>query len=64
MSKICQISGRTANNGYQVSHSHVRTKKLQNINLQKKKIWSTKKNCWIKLKISTKSIKSLHKIKC
>lgn len=61
MAKICQVSGKKSNNGYQVSHSHVRTKKIQNINLQKKKIWSTKKNCWIKLKISTKALKSLYR---
>nr|QCI04883.1 ribosomal protein L28 [Bornetia secundiflora] len=63
MSKICQISNKKANNGYSVSHSHVRTKKKQNINLQFKKIWSIKTNKWIKVRISTKMIKSVHKIK-
>ena len=63
MSKICQISGKTANNGYKVSHSNIKTKKLQHANLHSKKIWSVKRNCWIKLKISAKAIKSLHKIK-
>nr|WGH13069.1 ribosomal protein L28 [Echinothamnion sp.] len=63
MSKICQISGKTANNGYQVSHSNIKTKKIQNVNLHMKKIWSTKKNRWIKIKVSSKIIKSLYKIK-
>nr|YP_009399485.1 ribosomal protein L28 [Dictyomenia sonderi]ARW69091.1 ribosomal protein L28 [Dictyomenia sonderi] len=63
MSKICYISGKTRNNGYQVSHSNVKTKKIQNVNLHKKKIWSTKKGCWIKIKVSSKIIKSLHIIK-
>nr|CRF40095.1 Ribosomal protein L28 [Laurencia snackeyi] len=63
MSKICVLSGKKKNNGYQVSHSHIRTKKKQEVNLQYKKIWSVKKNSWIRLKISTKMIKSLHKIK-
>nr|YP_009398025.1 ribosomal protein L28 [Gredgaria maugeana]ARW67211.1 ribosomal protein L28 [Gredgaria maugeana] len=63
MSKICQISGKTANNGYQVSHSHIKTKKIQNVNLHMKKIWSRKKNRWIKMKVSSKIIKSLYKIK-
>ena len=62
MSKICKISCKKANNGYSVSHSHVRTKKKQNVNLQMKKVWSVKQKTWIKIKISTKSIKSLHKI--
>nr|YP_010851396.1 ribosomal protein L28 [Echinothamnion hookeri]WGH14454.1 ribosomal protein L28 [Echinothamnion hookeri] len=63
MSKICQISGKTANNGNQVSHSNIKTKKIQNVNLHKKRIWSSKKNCWIKIKVSSKIIKSLHKVK-
>nr|YP_010619835.1 Ribosomal protein L28 [Symphyocladia marchantioides]WAX03848.1 Ribosomal protein L28 [Symphyocladia marchantioides] len=62
MSKICHISGKTANNGYRVSHSHVRTRKIQNVNLHKKRIWSVKQQCWIKVKVSSKMIKSLHKI--
>ena len=63
MSKICKISGKKTNNGYNVSHSHVKTKKRQNVNLQVKKIWSIKKQHWLKIKISTKIIKSLYKIK-
>nr|WCH58131.1 ribosomal protein L28 [Cystoclonium purpureum f. stellatum] len=61
MSRICQITGKKANNAYAVSHSHVRTKKKQEVNLQWKKIWSHKKQKWIKMKISTKAIKSFHK---
>ena len=60
MSKICQISGKKANNGYSISHSHIRTKKIQNVNLQTKKIWSIKQNRWIKVRISTKALKTLH----
>ena len=62
MSKKCQVSHRKANNAYVISHSHVKTKKLQNINLQKKKIWSTLKSRWLRLRISTKTIKSRNKI--
>nr|YP_009300561.1 ribosomal protein L28 [Campylaephora sungminbooi]AKU47480.1 ribosomal protein L28 [Campylaephora sungminbooi]ALN11927.1 ribosomal protein L28 [Campylaephora sungminbooi] len=61
MSKICQISGKKANNGYSISHSHIRTKKIQNVNLQTKKIWSIEKNNWIKVRISTKALKTLYK---
>lgn len=61
MSKVCKITGKKANNGYSVSHSHVKTKKIQNINLQRKKIWLRSRKCWIKVRISTKGLKSLHK---
>lgn len=63
MSKLCALSGKQRNNGYKVSHSHVRTKKKQEVNLHYKRVWSQKKNCWIKLRISTRMIKSLHKIR-
>nr|YP_009313273.1 Ribosomal protein L28 [Dichotomaria marginata]SCW21527.1 Ribosomal protein L28 [Dichotomaria marginata] len=61
MSKKCALTGKTKNNGYAISHSHVRTKKVQKANLQKKKIWSIEKKSWIKLTISTKAIKTLLK---
>lgn len=61
MARICQISGKTSNNAYKVSHSHIKTKKIQHVNLQKKKIWSLKENRWIKIKLSTKAIKSLYR---
>lgn len=61
MSKKCQLTGKVANNGYAVSHSHKRTKKLQKVNLQQKKVWSRKENKWIKMLISTKAIKTLTK---
>nr|YP_009392455.1 ribosomal protein L28 [Caloglossa monosticha]ARW61017.1 ribosomal protein L28 [Caloglossa monosticha] len=63
MSKICKVSMKKANNAYTISHSHVKTKKKQNVNLQYKKVWSIKKMRWLKIRISTKIIKSLHKIK-
>nr|YP_009511024.1 ribosomal protein L28 [Hydropuntia rangiferina]AXI96697.1 ribosomal protein L28 [Hydropuntia rangiferina]UAD87380.1 ribosomal protein L28 [Hydropuntia rangiferina] len=63
MIKKCILTNKTSNNGYQVSHSHVRTKKIQKLNLQTKKIWLSKYKRQIKIKISTKAIKSLHKLK-
>nr|YP_009296010.1 ribosomal protein L28 [Schizymenia dubyi]AOM64945.1 ribosomal protein L28 [Schizymenia dubyi] len=62
MSKVCQITNKKANNGFSVSHSHVRTKKKQHVNLQMKKLWSPTQNKWIRVRISTKAMKSLHKL--
>nr|YP_010902853.1 ribosomal protein L28 [Hypnea flava]WCH54907.1 ribosomal protein L28 [Hypnea flava] len=62
MSKICQMTGKKSNNGYTVSHSHTKTKKIQQVNLQNKKIWSYKKKKWIKIKISTKALKSFYRL--
>jgi large subunit ribosomal protein L28 len=59
MSRICQLTGKRANNGFAVSHSHRRTKKLQGVNLQWKRIWWPEGKRFVKLHLSTKAIKTL-----
>lgn len=59
MARKCELTGKKANNAYAVSHSHRRTKKVQEANLQTKRIWWPQGNRWVKLRISTKAIKTL-----
>jgi large subunit ribosomal protein L28 len=61
MSRRCQLTGKTANNAYAISHSHRRTKKLQQANLQWKRVWWSEGNRWVNLRLSTKAIKTLEK---
>lgn len=61
MSRVCQLTGKKANNAYAVSHSHRRTKKLQQVNLQWKRVWWAEGNRWVSLRLSTKAIKTLEK---
>ncbi|MGR3276590.1 50S ribosomal protein L28 [Acaryochloris sp. 'Moss Beach'] len=61
MGKKCQLTGKKANNAFAVSHSHRRTHKLQEANLQWKRIWWPQEKRWVKLRISTKAIKTLEK---
>jgi large subunit ribosomal protein L28 len=61
MSRVCDLTGKKANNAYAVSHSHRRTKKLQNVNLQWKRVWWAEGNRWVKLRLSTKAIKTLER---
>lgn len=60
MSRRCQLTGKKANNAFAVSHSHRRTKRLQQVNLQEKRVWWSEGNRWVKLRISTKAIKTLN----
>ena len=62
MSRVCDLTGARANNGMAVSHSHIRTKKLQQVNLQKRRLWWDEGNRWISLRISTKALKSIQKV--
>jgi large subunit ribosomal protein L28 len=61
MGRKCQLTGKKANNAYAISHSHRRTKKLQEANLQWKRVWWPQGNRWVKLQLSTKAIKTLEK---
>ena len=62
MSRVCDLTGARANNGMAVSHSHIRTKKLQQVNLQKRRLWWDEGNRLINLRISTKALKSIQKV--
>jgi len=59
MSRRCELTGKKANNAMSVSHSHRRTRRLQQPNLQTKRVWWPAGNRWVKLKLSTKAIKAL-----
>ena len=61
MSRRCQLTGKKANNAMAVSFSHRRTKKLQQVNLQWKRVWWPEGNRFVRLRLSTKAIKSLEK---
>nr|WDA99997.1 ribosomal protein L28 [Cyanidium sp. THAL103] len=61
MTKKCDLTGKKSNNGYTVTYSHKRNKKLQFVNLQKKRIWSNKYRKFFRLKLSVKVIRSLKK---
>lgn len=57
------LTGKKANNGYTVSFSHRRTKVLQHVNLQYKRVFWEREERWIRLRISTNAIKSLEKVR-
>ncbi len=61
MARKCQLTGKQANNAFAISHSHRRTKKLQEANLQWKRVWWKEGNRWVRLRLSTKAIKTLEK---
>eukprot|EP00897_Mesotaenium_endlicherianum_P008184 jgi/Mesen1/7394/ME000388S06609 len=59
MSRVCDLTGRRRNNGYNVSFSMHKTKKVQEVNLQKKRLWWEEGNRFVKLKISCKALKTV-----
>jgi large subunit ribosomal protein L28 len=61
MTRKCQLLFKTSNTANKVSHSNHKSKRLQFVNLQKKKVWYSFKKKWIKLRIYKKIIKILNK---
>jgi large subunit ribosomal protein L28 len=61
MSKVCQVTGKKAMNGNNVSHSKRRTKRKFYPNLFDKKYFLPEENRWITLKISAAGIRLITK---
>ena len=61
MSRVCDLSGTRANNGMSVSHSHIRTKKLQQANLQNRRVWWEEGKRWINIRVTTRTLKTIQK---
>lgn len=62
MSKICQITGKKAMNGNNVSHSKRRTKRTFDVNLFTKKFYWVEEDCWVSLKVSAAGLRIINKI--
>jgi large subunit ribosomal protein L28 len=61
MSKICQVTGKKAMTGNNVSHSKRRTKRKFYPNLFVKKYYLPEEERWISLKISAAGIRLISK---
>lgn len=62
MSKICQITGKKAMVGNNVSHSKRRTKRRFDVNLFSKKFYWVEQGCWISLNISAAGLRLINKM--
>ncbi len=62
MSKICQLTGRKAQTGNNVSHSKRRTKRKFEVNLHKKKFYWVEQDMWIELTVSAHALRTINKI--
>ena len=61
MSKVCQVTGKKPGFGKQLSHSHRRTNRRWNPNVQRKRYWLPSEIRWITLIVSTKGINTIDK---
>ncbi|WP_329318733.1 50S ribosomal protein L28 [Streptomyces sp. NBC_01262] len=62
MSAHCQLTGRKPGFGHAISHSHVRTKRRFDPNIQRKRYWLPGEGRFVRLTLSAKGIKTVDTI--
>ena len=61
MSKVCKLTGKKPLAGNNVSHANNKTRRVQEPNLQKKKLWNERKKRWETVKVSAKALRTIDK---
>ena len=61
MSRVCNITGKKAMVGNNVSHSQRKTKRTFSVNLIKKRFFVPEENQWVTLKLSASALKTINK---
>ena len=61
MARVCELTGKKAMVGNNVSHAMNKTKRRFNANLTTKRFYIPEEDRWITLKVSTSAIKTINK---
>jgi large subunit ribosomal protein L28 len=62
MSRRCAISGKKPMAGNNVSHAHNKTRRWQRPNVQVKRLFVPELNRFVRLKVSTRALRTISKI--
>ena len=62
MSRVCELTGKKAMVGNNVSHAMNRTKRKFDANLMKKRFYLPEEDKWVTLKVSTSALKNINKL--
>lgn len=62
MARTCDLTGKRRQVNHKVSHSNIKTKTLKQPNLQTKRVYDPETGQTIKLRLSTKAIRTLDKV--
>ena len=61
MSRVCELTGKKAMVGNNVSHALNRTRRRFDVNLLKKRFYLPEEDKWITLKISASALKDINR---
>ncbi|MEV6652683.1 50S ribosomal protein L28 [Streptomyces sp. NPDC051219] len=62
MSAHCQLTGAKPGFGHQISHSHRRTSRRFDPNIQRKRYWLASERRYVRLTLSAKAVKTIDAI--
>lgn len=62
MSKKCNITGKKPSFGNNVPFSHKKTRRRWDPNIQKKRIWVPELNRFVKIRLSTRALRSIDRV--
>lgn len=62
MARTCDLTGKRRLVGNKVSHSNIKTKMKQQVNLHTKRVFDPETGQTVKLRLSAKAIKTLDKV--
>ena len=62
MSRVCDLTGKRAMVGNNVSHAMNKTKRKFSVNLVKKRFYLPEEDKWVVLKVSAAGIKNINKL--
>lgn len=61
MSRVCELTGKKAMVGNNVSHAVNKTKRKFNVNLMTKRFYIPEEDKWVTLRVSTSALKNINK---
>ncbi|MBW8823480.1 50S ribosomal protein L28 [Solilutibacter silvestris] len=61
MSRVCQVTGKRTTTGNNVSHAMNKTRRRFLPNLHERRFWVASENRWVKLRLSTKALRTIDK---
>lgn len=62
MSRVCQVTGKRPMSGNNVSHANNRTRRRFLPNLQSHRFWVESENRWVRLRLTTKAMRTIDKL--
>ena len=62
MYRVCELTGKKPGSGNKVSHSQRKTRRRWLPNLIEQRFWSAKQNRWVRVKITTRALRTIKKL--